>query len=184
MDIQKACEIAKKENIELTSIVFPRNQVNKDYLPICLKYGIKYYRGAQQGKLWSSKDTDEGNKVKFKILRFLDAYINISGAGSYPIPEIKQYPINLPGSCFLRPYNNKYPFLESLKMKRIKDGMTTAAKNGEVYHLWWHPHNFGINLEKNIKMLENILKHYSYLKSNYPMQNASMKELGKIIERL
>ena len=38
--------------------------------------------------------------------------------------------------------------------------MTFAAKTGSNYHLWWHPHNFGKDLEANLKFLEKILQHY------------------------
>ena len=38
--------------------------------------------------------------------------------------------------------------------------MTTAAKKGEIIHIWWHPHNHGMNIEKNIKQLESLLKTF------------------------
>ena len=38
--------------------------------------------------------------------------------------------------------------------------MNEAARRGELFHLWFHPHNFGINLEKNIQMLSAVLVHF------------------------
>jgi hypothetical protein len=71
-------------------------------------------------------------------------------------------------------------FLEPLRMRRIKRSMTRAAKRGEVFHLWWHPHNFGIHQEENFRNLETILKHFEYLRSTYGMQSASMSEIAII----
>lgn len=52
--------------------------------------------------------------------------------------------------------------------------MTYAAKSGRIYHLWWHPHNFGQDLEKNFEQLEIILMHYKRLEKNYNMKNSTM----------
>ena len=54
--------------------------------------------------------------------------------------------------------------------------MIQAAANGEVYHLWWHPHNFGYFLEENMLFLEQILTHYSSLKEKYNFESKSMIE--------
>jgi hypothetical protein len=85
--------------------------------------------------------------------------------------------LNIPGSCFLRPYNRKLSFLESLRISRIKNEMTAAAKKNAVYHLWWHPHNFGKDMDKNFAGLEKILDHFSTLNSKYGMQSLNMKEI-------
>ena len=54
--------------------------------------------------------------------------------------------------------------------------MTRAAEKGELYHLWWHPHNFGINLEQNMANLDELLKHFTYLQDKYGFTNLTMKE--------
>ena len=58
----------------------------------------------------------------------------------------------------------------------IKSEIQKAAQNGEVYHLWWHPHNFGIHQEANFKFLESILKHYQYLNVTYQFSSCTMAE--------
>ncbi len=88
--------------------------------------------------------------------------------------------INVPSSWFLRPYSPTLRFLEFLKVRRIKNAMTYAAKRGELYHLWWHPHNFGINQNQNLKNLETILDHYAYLQEEYDMESLNMDEVAKL----
>ena len=39
-DLEKAIEVARKYDINITSLVFPRNQTNEDYLKICADLGI------------------------------------------------------------------------------------------------------------------------------------------------
>ncbi len=45
--------------------------------------------------------------------------------------------------------------------------MSYAAKNNLIYHLWWHPHNFGANTAKNIQNLTKLLNHFQYLSKKY-----------------
>lgn len=54
--------------------------------------------------------------------------------------------------------------------------MTYAAKRGLLYHLWWHPHNFGRDIEENFNTLRNILAHYKKLNVKYNFESKTMKE--------
>ena len=59
--------------------------------------------------------------------------------------------------------------------------MTHAARRGEIFHLWWHPHNLGINQEQNFKNLEEILLHFTQLQKKYGMQSASMSDIATLV---
>lgn len=54
--------------------------------------------------------------------------------------------------------------------------MTYAAKKKELYHLWWHPHNFGVNIKENMENLTVLLNHYQFLHEKYGFANLTMKE--------
>jgi hypothetical protein len=58
--------------------------------------------------------------------------------------------------------------------------MTYAAINNEVYHLWWHPHNFGENVNESISFLKSILKHYNRLNNQYGFESVNMNELASL----
>jgi hypothetical protein len=60
--------------------------------------------------------------------------------------------------------------------------MTYAAKKGLVYHLWWHPHNFGADILNNFSFLEKILVHYSQLNQEFDFESVSMQELSKMLQ--
>ena len=91
---------------------------------------------------------------------------------------------NISSSRFLRPYNAKLKFLEPLKLRRIKSAMTHAAKHNKVYHLWWHPHNFGVHTEENFRTLEKIFKTYKKLNKMYGFKSETMTGLTEKIQSI
>lgn len=174
-DIQKAVEVATKHDIQLRSIVFPRNQVPLDYLGICKSHGIICYRGNALKFFNTPKSVFD--QYKNRICRLADAYINIGGNTSYKIRYGKDGILNIPASRFLRPYSRRLAFMEGLRFRRIKKEMEYAARHDEVYHLWWHPHNFGANINENFAFLEKILATYQHLHKQYGMRSITMGEV-------
>ncbi len=174
-DINRTTEAGKKNNIKLNSLVFPRNQIDNECLYILQKSGIKSFRGNPMH--WAYKDGEVEKTFLQRAYRFLDIYINLSG--SHVTLPIKTKGITeLKSSIFLRAFSQKFKLLEWLKIRRVKNAMTEAAKNGENFHLWWHPHNFGINQKENLANLEEILKHFQSLQDKYNMVSFNMQELG------
>jgi len=181
-DIMSAINIAKKFNVSITSLVFPRNQFNEDYLKICLELDIICYRGNEHSWIYKAKNGENESYFR-RAFRLLDAYINLSGHNCYSDQYIKsKMPIDIPSSRFLRPFSHKTKFLDRLRLFRIKSGMTYAAKNNLTYHLWWHPHNFGINQNENFNFLEKILTHYQLLNTKYDFQSYTMSTLANRIK--
>lgn len=181
-DLEKALSISKsKYNAKLTSIVFPRNQFNDDYLKVCQEQGIICFRGNEHSWIYAARNRKDESRFR-RLLRLLDAYVNITGTNCYSDEYLKsKYLVNIPSSRFLRPYSSKLFFFEWLRLRRIKSGMTYAARNNMTYHLWWHPHNFGTNQDQNFKFLAKILDHYNELNFKYNFQSCTMSELANQI---
>lgn len=166
-DIRKAVRIAKQNGDDVKSIIFPRNQLgNNDFLNVIRKYGITSYRG-------NPYENYSGMSPLTRIYRFCSSYLPFSNE----TVEIKYENgiINIPASHFLRPYSS-IDILNTLQLWRIKRSMRKAAKEKKVYHLWWHPHNFGKNTEKNLVFLEEVLRYYSNLNKEYGFTSISMKQ--------
>ena len=174
-DLSAAVAVAKKENVNLYSIVFPANQFKKDHLLECKKQGIKCYRGNYPSWMYQLKAKAEEGLWK-RFCRLADTYLPVNGS-RYVEVTMEDGLMNIPSSCFLRPYSRKLSFLEGLRVLRIKREMTAAAKKKKIYHLWWHPHNFGQNMEKNFAILQKVLEHYQKLEKKYNMQSLSMAEI-------
>lgn len=176
-DLSLAKKVAEEKGFQLKSLVFPRNQFNEAYLNVCKELGYTSVRSTE--KPWMYKATNQkGNKLIKRGFKLLDSYFNISGHNDYDLSELKKEPIlELPSSCFLRPYSAKLSFLDKLRLHRIKTSMTSAAKKGRVYHLWWHPHNMAKNTDENFVFLEKILIHYSSLNKRYNFESLTMNQL-------
>jgi len=178
-DLEMAISLAAKMGIELKSLVFPRNQLKEEYLTICSDLGISNVRSNPENWYW--KDTNDSG-LSTKIARTADAYVNL-GKKSYPFSDFKAkkgFPLQQKASRFLRPVESQ-SLLRNLKLKRIKTEMTMAAKEGEIYHLWWHPHNFGDQPEESLNDLSEIIKHFEFLRYNYNFQSLNMNELGESV---
>lgn len=183
-DIQAAIEVSKLTGRSVKSLVFPRNQLNNSYLQVTKKYGIQCYRGNEKSWLYKANQ-QASEKIFQRMLRLSDSYINLSGHHTYPIDKVITEPmVNLPSSRFLRPVNNRLNALEPLRLKRIKRSMTNAAKKGEIFHLWWHPHNFGKDIDENILFLTSILQLFTELKEQYGFVSLSMGEVSDRVLQL
>lgn len=183
-DLQAAVEIAKAKGIPTTSLVFPRNQGNPAYLPVLDELGIACYRGNENASFYKPRNK-QGQSSMVRALRLLDAYINLSGYNTYSLEECaRSHPFNIPASRFLRPYARSLSPLESLRLRRIKRAMRDAATSNRLFHLWWHPHNFGADLKQNLAFLQKILAYYNELNQRYDMQPCNMGEIAAQLEHM
>jgi len=177
MDLQSNLAVANSYNVTFKSLVFPRNQFNHDYLIACRKSGLTSYRGNPEHWAYKAESRGEGKLYK-RAFRLLDAYLPLSGSlRQFSSRDKVSGMINIPASLLLRPWSKKFSFLESLRLWRIKWSMTRTAKKGGIFHLWWHPHNFGANTEQNLEFLEKILMHYKALNARYDFKSSTMEDI-------
>lgn len=178
-DLQAARAAAQRSGVELRSFVFPRNQYNEHYLRVCRDHGMIAYRGNERSWLYGGRNQEEESRFR-RALRLLDTWFDLSGYNCHPLPtQHDARPVDLPSSRFLRPYHARYALLDGLKLRRITKAMDHAARTGRLFHLWWHPHNFGRDLERNMAMLERILAHYEMLHRSHGFQSYTMHELAQ-----
>lgn len=170
--------IAKTHDLTIESIIFPRNQINEEYLPLLKEFGIKCFRGNNQNWLYRNGNNVAGGKLG-QFIRLMDSYFPLSGNLTGNL-ELNENLLNIPASIFLRPIS-KFRQIEEMRISRIINSMTYAAQQNKIFHLWWHPHNFGVNMDLNLAFLERILKHYHTLNIHYGMESKTMYELYKNI---
>lgn len=177
-DLEQAVSIAEKKNIAINSLVFPRNQIDHQSIDTLKDIKIKVYRGNPTH--WAYKEGEVEKTFWQRVYRFIDIYINLSG-GHSSIPKYQKNGLcEVKSSLFMRAYSQKFKLLEYFKLRRVKKAMTQAAQKGENFHLWWHPHNFGVHQKENLENLEEILKHFEILHKKFEMESLNMKELGDV----
>ena len=159
------------------SIVFPRNQFNSDYLAACSAMGFKVFRGNDPVWMYQSMERDRAGLKRGT--RLLDNYCNLTGdhgflARPYPGSDL----VNCPSSRFLRPFAPGLSRLDPFRVRRIQGAMESAARKGKSFHLWWHPHNFGVHLQENLALLEELLRHHAKLRDRYGVVPMTMGEMA------
>lgn len=179
LDLEKAVEKAAELDLKLNSLVFPRNELNNEYLHVCKKLDIKSVRSNPSSWYWN---LNGGDNVFKRILRILDSYFKIDRSNIVPLSSLnksKSVPHLIPASRFLRPWSKMF-ILNKMRMKRVLEEMTYAAKNKSLYHLWWHPENFGENPKKSLQDLRIILNHFAYLRNQYNMTSLNMEDIHNV----
>jgi peptidoglycan/xylan/chitin deacetylase (PgdA/CDA1 family) len=183
-DLQAAQRAASAYGVTLKSLVFPRNQFNDDYLRVCLEEGFTSVRSNPRDWFWNIETREE--TAWKRLNRGLDAYFSIGGKNTYSLDSIDVragLPLCLPASRLLRPYRPKEFFLNRFKVERITEEMKRAARAHEVYHLWWHPHNFGGYPTESLQALEEILRTYKLCTERWGMNSLAMGEIASGILR-
>ena len=178
-DLVAAAAAAKPLGLTLRSLVFPRNQCNPAYLELCHRLGIVTYRGVERSWPYQPEPTGHERPAK-RLARLADHYIDLYGHNDYDLElPVSRLPMNIPSSRFLRPTGPARVLLDVIRLRRILAGMTIAAQRGRVFHLWWHPHNFGAQPDANLAFLGRILSHYRRLADQYGMISRNMGDSGR-----
>jgi len=178
-DLLAAKQVAAEYGIELRSLVFPRNQYTPEHLRACRLLGFNTYRGNAAGHLYRSRTKRDATGKTLRAAKLVDAYLPFSGTNVvHAVPASDSAPALIPASRFMRPYNPALRHLEWIRLRRISADMEMAARSGGIYHLWWHPHNVGINVLENMSFLRRILVEYARLQREYGMRSLNMGEVG------
>lgn len=176
-DLLLAQRIALESGLSMDSLVFPRNQWNAEYLTVLKELGIRAYRGNEDHWIYKAGPKNKQGRLR-RGVRLADAYFNLTGHHTHPLPDKDDSePYCLPASRFLRPYSRKLRRLDGLRMSRIKRAMSAACQRNHVFHLWWHPHNFGKDTAENIAFLKGVIEHYKKLRDQHGMASLNMTEL-------
>ncbi|SMD46046.1 Predicted xylanase/chitin deacetylase [Aquiflexum balticum DSM 16537] len=172
-DLRASQKLAKEKfQLDLQSLVFPRNQYNDEVIQVAYQEGFDFIRSNPSDWFW--KRTENSGLLK-RFFRTGDTIIGLGKMSHYPMPEMEEgKPMLLPSSRLLRPYRGDGLFHQR-RLKRIKDEMASAAQAGHVYHLWWHPHNFGLYPQENLHYTEGLFQFFNSLQDSYGMRSLNMK---------
>ena len=174
-DLEACAAAAARLGLTLASIVFPRNQTSAAHLSVCRDVGLRAFRGNE--RIWFHRaGSGDDQTLLRRGFRLADSFLPLGGAYDRD-PSIVDGLIDVPSSRFLRPAlgNDR---LETLRFTRIASAMETAARRKTVFHLWWHPHNFGVQTDRNLAFLRAILDHFRTLEDRFGMRSMTMAEVA------
>ncbi len=170
-DLEAARAAAGVLGVNLASIAFPRNQLSAAHLSVCRELGLRAFRGNERAWFHQAR-TNAEQTLLVRGCRLADSYLPIGGAHDHQ-PALVDGMVDVPASRFLRSVG-KNSALERLRLWRITSAMELAARRRRLFHLWWHPHNFGVNLQENLAFLRAILDHFRILQDRYGMRSMTM----------
>lgn len=179
-DLASALALAQKKGISIRSIVFPRNQHNPAYDDLLLDCGIICYRGTENHPVYRPFGRRNSRLPYKRLYRLVDSHLTLSGSHLTDWGDV----IKTSGLCdvaasrYLRPTKNSGTWLAKLRLNRIVKVMEEAARTKKIFHLWFHPQDFGLNPEDNLRFLKIILEHFRKLQAEYGMVSLSMLEVA------
>ena len=179
-DLASAVAIARARGLEVRSLVLPRHQVRPDYLPIVARHGLVAYRGNELNALDHPGPAPAGS-LAVRLARRLDSYLPLTGANAVPwrVTEPRDGLVNVPASRFMRPFDRRLRPFEPLRRRRLAAAMTRAARAGALFHVWWHPHNMGLDQEESLANLSSFLQTYARLRDEFGFASYSMEEVAE-----
>jgi hypothetical protein len=175
-DMTAAIELFRQWDLHPKSLVCARNQLVAGHLAELPALGIHNFRGNPSHPLYRERASHALTR-RIRALRLADSLLPLTRPGAADLGDTPGL-INVPGSRFLRPWSPGWAALYPLHLHRISGEMTAAAQQGQDYHLWWHPHNFGLHGQRQLHNLEQLLKHQRALSQRYNWRSANMREGG------
>ena len=180
-DLMSAVAMAAQSGHTLRSYVFPRNEVNPDYLSILKRLGIQAYRGTEPTKIKEARSFDRQQRPHRRLGRLLDSYVDLCGHQTAPWPQDGSL-ISVAASRYLRPYSPVLQPFETRRHARIEHAMKHAAEQGEVFHLWWHPEDFSYHCDENLVFLRAVLTTFDSYRARHGMVSVGMAEINSFMQ--
>ena len=84
--------------------------------------------------------------------------------------------VNVAASRYLRPYVPMLRAAEPLRERRLARELARAARERRLFHLWWHPDDFGLHLAENLAVLRRFLDRFRALREHTGMETLTMGE--------
>jgi peptidoglycan/xylan/chitin deacetylase (PgdA/CDA1 family) len=176
-DLACARAIAAPLGARLVSLVFPRNQMNAACLRQLPLAGMRVFRGNRDHWLYRDGHDVAGGMLG-RAARLADSWLALSS----PVTRataLENGLVDVPASLFLRPWSAPLSGLEAMRIARLRAAMSAAARSDGLFHLWWHPYNFGLNRERNLAMLESLLQHHALLRERHGMASLCMSAFAQ-----
>ncbi len=173
-DLESAVALAARRGIRLESLVFPRNQVTAESLEVLRALRFRTYRGAETGWMYQTSPALR-NQPHRRLGRWVDQHrAPASRLVSWDRVQPERGLANVPGSQFFRPFGPTPSRLDRFRLGQMKRAVVRAAESGQIFHLWWHPHNFGRYPEENLAALRSLLVTWAECRHRFGFDSFSM----------
>jgi hypothetical protein len=175
-EIQQWLEVSTSKNLMPQTVIFPQNKLG--YLDLFRQYGFNCYRGEELvPKAYTLP-------LLGRVFKRLHHYLSAFYTPLVYEPEIDSTGlVNFPASRWLFGFNRKLDCmlevinLNTLRLRKIAEGIKKAAREKKIIHLWAHPHEF--QTEKDFQKLRFLLETVAEEVKAGRMQSVGMAELAR-----
>jgi hypothetical protein len=164
--------LAREAGVELRSFAFPGNRVG--HLDVLREFGFSSYRGPEPA--WYEQ-------MRPGPVRRLAHLFDVLAARTPPVTEPSETIAglwNLPASMMYFPMHGGRRHIPlSRRVRRAVKGLDRAARERQVFHLWFHPTNLADEIDQMFAGLRSIFEHAARLRRNDALTFAPMGALAK-----
>ena len=149
-DIASAIAIGRHYGFDIRSIVFPRNQFRSG-LRSRSEGSRHHLLSRQRTELDVSPAPPRGRNLSRCAPRACSTATSRLSGPKFSAGKKSRSPAvctMCAPACFCAPIRRSERVSSQSRLRRIAGGIRAAAKNRGIFHLWWHPHNFGKNSTK------------------------------------
>lgn len=175
-DIRLAKEAHCKANLEFVSFVFPYNCVGfRDDLR---RAGIRAYRGHTRRWYDGIRPT-----ALWRLMNLLTHVVGVTP----PLVRATRDEfglVNIPDSMLLYHRQGlRRLILSGTQVRMAQRAMAAAAREGKIFHLWFHPSNIAYRMDQQCATLERILRYASELMMEGVLENLTMREIAESLNQ-
>lgn len=173
-DLRSARAIMRETvGVEPRSVVFPRNQHDVTMEEVLVQEGMPCFRGNPRGWMWVPRRRGPA-RFAARALRLADTYLPVGRSYATRWQDVPRPSgaFNVPASFFVR------PGLAEVSARRIARAIRVAARRGEIVHLWWHPHNYGVHTARNLANVRRLLEVFDECRAAHGMESLTMGEVA------
>lgn len=177
-DLAAAQSAADSAGYRLSSLVFPRNQVNMAYLPALVANGFTAYRGTPSA--WPYRPAaNAGRSPSRRVARLLDSHVRLFARDTVREHALDTFAVvDVPATHYVRAWGPSHATGGQLRLRRIQRDMYAATDQGGLIHLWWHPDDFALEPNSCLRSLRSILDIYATLAASGRMVSQSMRDVA------
>jgi hypothetical protein len=178
-DLATCQTLAARWGRQLTSVIFPRNEIG--HLPVLRELGYRTFRGANSEWYWFGRANQLHRRRALRYGVWLLRYFDEWSAHTPPLLPIRQQNglWEVPHSMFFPGLRGVSQFITpDQRVRRAVKGLQAAAERGKVFSLWTHPHNFLPQPELLLPAWETICRTAAELRDQGRLQVLTMEQLA------
>ena len=171
-ELAESVRLASERGITLRSFAFPRNRVG--HLDVLQEHGIACYRGPEP--VWYERD---GVPRHAKRLGHLADVLTARRPPVVSPVAVDGRPWNIPGSMLYFPMHGRRRYIPlSVRVRRAEKGLTRAARERKIFHLWFHPTNLADESERMFAGLRRVFERAGALRDSGAIVFRSMGSIA------